>query len=107
MTKVPIRVYLEAGLAGRIEEATARFRAAGRQVARNDVVVQLLEDGFQSWGGDERLVERVDRALAQVLDRLSVQDRVLRSVLLTLASEEETDEFLDEVGMPASGDRGA
>lgn len=85
MSKLEYKLYLEPDLGRQVEDATKQFRAAGRKVSRNEVLENLIEDGFRMWRREAQVVTRVEATLAQLLDRAEHQDRVLQSILLTLA----------------------
>lgn len=85
MSKLEYKLYLTPDTGKQVEEATKQFRAAGRKVSRNEVIEQLIEDGFRMWRREAQVVTRVEATLAQLLDRAEKQDRVLQSILLTLA----------------------
>lgn len=85
MTKVEIKLYLEPDLAAQVTETTAQFRSAGRRVSRNEVLEQLIEDGFRMWRREAQVVNRVETGIGKLLDHSTRQDRLLRSILLTLA----------------------
>ena len=46
---------------------------------------RLIEDGFRAWRRDAQVVDRVEAGVGKLLDRTAVHDRLLRSILLTLA----------------------
>ena len=83
--KVEIKLYLEAGLAGQVQEAVAQFRGAGRRVSRNTILEQLIRDGLRLWRREIEQSDRVEAGLAQLIERSARHDRLLRSILLTLA----------------------
>ena len=68
MTKVEFKLYLEPNLASQITETTAQFRGAGRKVSRNEVLEQLIEDGFRLWRREAQVVNRVEAGIAKLLD---------------------------------------
>lgn len=90
MTKVEIKLYLEPELADQVTTATAQFRSAGRKVSRNEVLEQLIDDGFRWWRREAQVVNRVESTLAKLMDQSARQDRLLRSILLTLAEDDPT-----------------
>jgi len=83
--KVEFKLYLDADLAGRVTETLAQFRGAGRKVSRNEVLEQLIEDGFRMWRREAQAVGRVETSVAALLDQSARHDKLLRSILLTLA----------------------
>ena len=85
MRKVEFKLYLTPELADQVVETTARFRSAGRQVSRNEVLEQLIGDGFRLWRRETEVISRVEASIAGLIDRSARQDRLLRSILLTLA----------------------
>ena len=85
MRKVEFKLYLTPELADQVAEATARFRSAGRNVSRNQVLEQLIEDGFRLWRRETEVISRVEASIAGLIDQSARQDRLLRSILLTLA----------------------
>ncbi|QQP94016.1 hypothetical protein IGS68_34810 (plasmid) [Skermanella sp. TT6] len=91
MTKVEFKLYLEPNLASQITETTAQFRGAGRKVSRNEVLEQLIEDGFRLWRREAQVVNRVEAGIAKLLDQSARQDRLLRSILLTLAEGDQVE----------------
>ncbi|QQP92723.1 hypothetical protein JL101_032480 (plasmid) [Skermanella rosea] len=91
MRKVEVKLYLDPDLASRVAEATTRFRSAGRKVSRNDVLEQLIEDGFRMWRRETEAVGRVEASIARLLDRSARHDRLLRSILLTLADGDQAE----------------
>jgi hypothetical protein len=88
MTKVEIKLYLEPELADQVTAATAQFRGAGRKVSRNEVLEQLIQDGFRWWRREAQVVNRVETSIAKLMDQSARQDRLLRSILLTLAEDD-------------------
>lgn len=84
-SKLEFKLYLTADLAGRVSGAVNQFRAAGRKVSRNEVLEQLIEDGFRMWRRDAQAAGRVEASVAKLLDTAASHDRLLRSILLTLA----------------------
>ena len=85
MRKVEFKLYLTPELADQVAETTARFRSAGRQVSRNEVLEQLIGDGFRLWRRETEVISRVEASIAGLIDQSARQDRLLRSILLTLA----------------------
>jgi hypothetical protein len=85
MKKVELKLYLTPELAGQVADATARFHRAGRQVSRNEVLEQLIGDGFRLWRRETEVISRVEASIAGLIDQSARQDRLLRSILLTLA----------------------
>ena len=85
MRKVELKLYLTPELADQVVDATARFRSAGRQVSRNEVLEQLIGDGFRLWRRETEVISRVEASIAGLIDQSARQDRLLRSILLTLA----------------------
>jgi hypothetical protein len=85
MSNPGLKLYLEPELADQVAGAVAQFRAAGRKVSRNEVLVQLIEDGFRSWRKEAQIVNRVEATIGKLLDRSARHDVLLRSVLLSLA----------------------
>ena len=85
MRKVEFKLYLTPELADQVVETTARFRSAGRQVSRNEVLEQLIGDGFRLWRRETQVISRVEASIAGLIDQSARQDRLLRSILLTLA----------------------
>ena len=85
MTKVEIKLYLEADLAGRVGDAVNQFRGAGRKVSRNEVLEKLIEDGFRMWRREAQVVNRVEAGIDRLAEQSARHDRLLRSILLTLA----------------------
>jgi hypothetical protein len=85
MRKVEFKLYLTPELADQVVETTARFRSAGRQVSRNEVLEQLIGDGFRLWRRETEVISRVEASIAGLIDQSARQDRLLRSILLTLA----------------------
>jgi hypothetical protein len=85
MRKVEFKLYLTPELADQVVETTARFRSAGRQVSRNEVLEQLIGDGFRLWRRETEVISRVEAGIAGLIDQSARQDRLLRSILLTLA----------------------
>ena len=45
----------------------------------------LSKDGFRSWRREAQVVNRVEASVGKLLDQSSKHDRLLRSILLTLA----------------------
>jgi hypothetical protein len=85
MTKVEIKLYLEADLAGRVGDAVNQFRSGGRKVSRNEVLEKLIEDGFRMWRREAQVVNRVEAGIDRLAEQSARHDRLLRSILLTLA----------------------
>jgi hypothetical protein len=85
MRKVEFKLYLTPELADQVAETTARFRSAGRQVSRNEVLEQLIGDGFRLWRRETEVISRVEASIAGLIDQSARHDRLLRSILLTLA----------------------
>ena len=85
MRKVEFKLYLTPELADQVVETTARFRSAGRQVSRNEVLEQLIGDGFRLWRRETEVIGRIEASSAGLIDQSARQDRLLRSILLTLA----------------------
>jgi hypothetical protein len=85
MTKVELKLYLDAELAAQVAETVAQFQGAGRKVSRNAVLEQLIEDGFKAWRKEAQVVNRVEATIGKLLDQSARHDRLLRSILLTLA----------------------
>jgi hypothetical protein len=85
MRTVEFKLYLTPELAAQVVETTARFRSAGRQVSRNEVLEQLIGDGFRLWRRETEVISRVEASIAGLIDQSARQDRLLRSILLTLA----------------------
>lgn len=83
--KVEVKLYLSPELAGQVADATAQFRGAGRKVSRNEVLEQLIQDGFRMWRREAQVVDRVEATLGKLMDQVAKHDRLLRSILLTLA----------------------
>lgn len=83
--KVELKLYLEPALADQVAAAVAQFRGAGRKVSRNEVLEQLIEDGFRSWRKEAQVVNRVEATIGKLLDQTARHDKLLRSILLTLA----------------------
>ena len=90
MTKVEIKLYLEAELAGRVADAVDQFRASGRRVSRNEVLEKLIEDGFRTWRREAQVVHRVEAGIDRLAEQSALHDRLLRSILLTLADGDRT-----------------
>src|SRR5688500_6547145 len=88
--KVELKLYLEPALADQVAAAVAQFRGAGRKVSRNEVLEQLIEDGFRSWRKEAQVVNRVEATIGRLLDQSARHDRLLRSILLTLADGDKT-----------------
>jgi hypothetical protein len=85
MSKIEVKLYLNAELADQVMETVTQFHSAGRKVSRNAVLEQLIEDGFRSWRKEAQVVNRVEATIAKLLDQSTRHDRLLRSILLTLA----------------------
>ncbi len=85
MNKVELKLYLDGELAEQVSAAVAQFRSAGRKVSRNAVLEQLIEDGFKAWRKEAQVVNRVEGTIGKLLDQSARHDRLLRSILLTLA----------------------
>ena len=79
------KLYLTPELADQVVETTARFRSAGRQVSRSEVLEQLIGDGFRLWRHETQVITRVEASIARLIDQSARGDRLLRSILLTLA----------------------
>jgi hypothetical protein len=92
MSKVQAKVYLEPELAEMITAATLRFKSAGRNVSRNDVIVQLLQDGFRFWRQEADMAARVEGSVGKLTDEIRKQKRVLETILLSIA-EGNVDEY--------------
>lgn len=90
--KVEWKLALDPELAERIEAVHAQYKAANRKTHRNDVIVQLIEDGFRWWSKEQQKIDGLDATLGKLLDQSKQQDRLLRTVLLTLA-EGRADEY--------------
>jgi hypothetical protein len=84
-TKVPYKLYLPYELGRQVEDAHKQFSSAGRKVSRNEVFQQLIEDGFKMWRREKQQISRVETTLATLLDRATQTDKLVRSILLTLA----------------------
>jgi hypothetical protein len=84
-SKVEFKLYLDTELAGQVAGAVNQFRAAGRKVSRNEVLERLIADGFRLWRRKAQVVNQVEAGIGQLLDRSARHDRLLRSILLTLA----------------------
>lgn len=91
MSKVQTKLYLEPELAEMVKETTERFRSAGRTICRNDVIVQLIEDGFRFWRREADMATRVESSVAKLIDQNNRQDRVLRTILLAVAEGDEAE----------------
>lgn len=85
MSNPGLKLYLDPELQAQVAETVAQFRSAGRRVTRNDVLVQLIEDGFRSWRKEAQVVNRVEATIGQLLNHSARHDRLLRSILLSLA----------------------
>lgn len=85
MNKVELKLYLEPELAEQVAGAVAQFRGAGRKVSRNEVLELLIQDGFKVWRREAQMVNRVESTIAKLLDQSARHDKLLRSILLTLA----------------------
>lgn len=85
MSKVEFKVYLPPDLAEQVIQTTAQFKGAGRKVSRNEVFEQLIEDGFKLWKREAQVVNRIETTMAQLLDMATRHDKLLQSILLTLA----------------------
>lgn len=83
--KVEVKLYLDPQIAEQVAGAVAQFRSAGRKVTRNEVLVQLIEDGFRAWRKEAQVVNRVEASIGKLIDQSGRHDRLLRSILLTLA----------------------
>lgn len=81
-------VSVDAEMATNITKAYERFSAAKRKVTRNDVIVQLIEDGFKAWRRETNANDQMAATISKLLDQLAKQDRMLRSILLTLAEDD-------------------
>jgi len=84
MSKTQIKAYLEPELAEKIAAATERFRAAGRTVSRNDVINQLLQDGFRFWRQEADMATRVEGSVGKLANEIRKQRRVLDTILLSI-----------------------
>ena len=89
--KVEFKLYLDPDLASQVTDTTAQFRSAGRKVSRNEVLEQLIEDGFRFWKREAQVINRVESTMAKLLDQSARQDRLLRSILLTLAEGDQAE----------------
>lgn len=83
--KTETKIYLPSEVFDQVEEATKQFRGAGRQVSRSEVITQLVEDGLGVWRREKNTLPRIDATLGVLLDRVEATDKILRSILLTLA----------------------
>ena len=73
MRKVEFKLYLTPELADQVVETTARFRSAGRQVSRNEVLEQLIGDGFRLWRRETEVISRVEASIAGLIDQSARQ----------------------------------
>ena len=64
---------------------TTPVGGAGRRVSRNTILEQLIRDGLRLWRREIEQSDRVEAGLAQLIERSARHDRLLRSILLTLA----------------------
>lgn len=94
--KYEYKVSVDADMATRITMAHERIQACKRKVSRNDVIVQLLEDGFSQWQGHIDVNTRLEATVAKIAARMEQQDRMLRSILLTLA-EGDKEEYRNDI----------
>lgn len=83
--KIETKIYLPPDVFEQIDEATKQFRGAGRQVSRSEVITQLLEDGLGVWRREKNTLPRIDATLGVLLDKAEATDKILKSILLTLA----------------------
>ena len=84
-SKLEFKLYLDADMAGRVTDAVNQFRSAGRKVSRNEVLEELLAAGFRMWRREARMTDRIEAGIGKLLDQSATHDRLLRSILLTLA----------------------
>ena len=89
-SKIEHKLYLDADLAGRVAAAVDQFRGAGRKVSRNEVLERLIMDGFRMWARETQMTDRVEAGIGKLLDQSATHDKVLRSILLTLADGDKT-----------------
>jgi predicted regulator of amino acid metabolism with ACT domain len=91
VNKTGYTVYLPYQLGRQVEDTHKLFAAGNRRVSRNDVFVQLVEDGFRYQRRETQAVGRIEVSVATMADRMESFEKLLRSILLTLA-EGDTDE---------------
>jgi hypothetical protein len=92
--KTVYSVAVDAEMATNITKAHERFKAAKRKVSRNDVIVQLLDDGLSVWRREVDPGAQMAETVARLSEQIARQDRMLRSILLTLAEGDE-EEYRD------------
>lgn len=83
--KTVYSVAVDAEMATNITKAHERFIAAKRKVSRNDVIVQLIDDGLAVWRREVDPGVQMAETVAKLSEQIARQDRMLRSILLTLA----------------------
>ena len=83
--KTVYSVAVDAEMATNITKAVERFHAAKRKVSRNDVIVQLIDDGLAVWRREVDPGVQMAETVAKLSEQIARQDRMLRSILLTLA----------------------
>lgn len=91
MSKVELKIHLKPELAEQVITTHKQFNSAGRKVSRNEVIEQLIEDGFRLWRRETQAVSKVEATMAQLLDHAERQDKVLKSILLTMADGDENE----------------
>ena len=89
MSKVEMKTYFEPDLAKQILDTHKQFCSAGRKVSRAELIEQLVKDGFRLWRKEQQVMTTVETTMAHLLDHAERQDRILRSILLTLADGDE------------------
>ena len=83
--KTPLNVYFDPDLVEQIIQTHKQFSSAGRDVNRSEVIEELVRGGYKLWRRETEAVSRLEGTLAQLLDHANRTDRVLKSILLSLA----------------------
>lgn len=106
MAKPQFKLYLTDEMARKVSDATLRLKAAGRNVSRNEVLTQLIEEGLGVWARESDVISRVEGGISRLLDQnnrlleqIAHQDQLIRSILLSMADGdmEQVDELVKTI----------
>jgi predicted regulator of amino acid metabolism with ACT domain len=100
--KTAYTVNLPYELGRKIEDTHKQFSAGSRYVSRNEIFQRLIEDGYRMWKREAQTVSVIEMALSTLVERMTVQEKLMRSILLTLAEGdvEEVDRLMKMVEKP-------
>ena len=76
-----LQIWIEPELDDAIQDVVARYRANGRPAKKTEIIERLLRDGFRFWAREDQVSNRIEAALAQVIDH-AVMTRAMQNAAL-------------------------